>query len=155
MNGGTIIEFWRDDQQPAQQPPASDDVLLLKQAVLDIDEEPSPDDAGHDRMRAGRYALIGLGVIWIAVAAWATWRAPPAAAQDWLATISTLLIPVLLLGIAYLLLARNSLTESRRFLDTARALRTEADVLELRLGRIADQLEAALTPVAAALEGPS
>ncbi|MHA6770246.1 coiled-coil domain-containing protein [Sphingobium ummariense] len=144
MSGGsTIIEFWRDDQQPAQPAPASEDVLLLKQAVLDIEEDSAEEEAGRDGTRIARFILIGLGMVWLALAAWTTWRAPPATAQDWLSTLSTLLIPLLLLGIAYLLLARNSRAESRRFLDTARALRTEADLLELRLGRIATQLETA------------
>src|SRR3546814_429452 len=67
------------------------------------------------------------------------WRAGPAV---WPGMVATLLIPIILLGVCYILLIRNSRTESRRYLNTAQALRAEADLLELRLGRIASQLEA-------------
>jgi hypothetical protein len=61
----------------------------------------------------------------------------------WANGVATLVSPLILLGVVYLLLVRNSRSESRRYLDTARALRTEADLLELRLGRITSQLETA------------
>ena len=147
MNGGsTIVEFWRDEGNATGNAPAADDILLLKQAVLDIDD--APDDAQGEGEKLVRNARIGLGllaVLWLGFALWATivsdqWRAGPAA---WPALVATLLVPISLLGIAYLLIVRNSRAESRRYLDTAHALRTEAELLELRLGRIADRLESA------------
>ncbi|WP_448538373.1 hypothetical protein [Sphingobium yanoikuyae] len=147
MNGGsTIVEFWRDEGNATGNAPAADDILLLKQAVLDIED--APDDAQGEGEKLVRNARIGLGLLallWLGFALWATivsdqWRAGPAA---WPALVATLLVPISLLGIAYLLIVRNSRAESRRYLDTAHALRTEAELLELRLGRIADRLESA------------
>ncbi|PZU52153.1 MAG: hypothetical protein DI554_20115, partial [Sphingobium sp.] len=138
MNGGsTIVEFWRDEGNATGNAPAADDILLLKQAVLDIDD--APDDAQGEGEKLVRNARSGLGllaVLWLGFALWATivsdqWRAGPAA---WPALVATLLVPISLLGIAYLLIVRNSRAESRRYLDTAHALRTEAELLELRLG---------------------
>src|SRR3546814_5847154 len=57
--------------------------------------------------------------------------------------VATILVPLILLGVCYLLLLRNSRSEGRRYRDTARALRTEAELLELRVARIAAQLETA------------
>ncbi|PHP18140.1 hypothetical protein CG471_19210 [Sphingobium sp. IP1] len=147
MNGGsTIVEFWRDEGNATGNAPAADDILLLKQAVLDIED--APDDAqgaGEKLVRNARIGLSLLALLWLGFALWATivsdqWRAGPAA---WPALVATLLVPISLLGIAYLLIVRNSRAESRRYLDTAHALRTEAELLELRLGRIADRLESA------------
>jgi hypothetical protein len=52
-------------------------------------------------------------------------------------------VPLILLCVVYMLVMRNSRTESRRYRDTARAMRAEADLLELRLGHIVTQLESA------------
>jgi len=147
MNGGsTIVEFWRDEANATASESRTDDVLLLKQAVLDIDD--APGDAQGKGEKLVRNARIGLGLLaalWLGFALWATivsdqWRAGPAA---WPGLVATLLVPISLLAIAYLLIVRNSRAESRRYLDTAHALRTEAELLELRLGRIADRLESA------------
>ncbi|MEQ6332338.1 hypothetical protein [Sphingobium sp. MK2] len=144
MTGGsTIVEFWRDE--PSETPAQADDILLLKQAVLDIEEDDPAAGSGQAWVKRVRIALTLVAMAWIGFAGWAMvasgdLRAGPSA---WANAIATLLIPLTLLALLYLLLVRNSRTESRRYLDTARALRTEADLLELRLGRIATQLEAA------------
>lgn len=147
MTGGsTIVEFWRDDQEAIGNDSRAEDILLLKQAVLDIDE---PDDAAPgatDALLARvRIALTLVAVVWLGFAGWAIivsgdLTAGPSA---WANAVVTITAPLILLGLVYLLVARNGRTESRRYLDTARALRTEADLLELRLGRIGAQLEAA------------
>ncbi|KEQ55347.1 hypothetical protein [Sphingobium chlorophenolicum] len=145
MNGGsTIVEFWRNAEATAGDASQADDSLLLKQAVLDLEEEGVLAEHGHG-MRGAQWALIAAGLAWIGFAGWATlssgqWRAGPAA---WPGLVATILVPLILLGVCYLLLVRNSRGEARRYLDTARALRTEAELLELRLGRIAGQLETA------------
>jgi len=144
MTGGsTIVEFWRDE--PSEAPAQADDILLLKQAVLDIEEDDPAAGSGQAWVKRVRIALTLAAMAWIGFAGWAMiasgdLRAGPSA---WANAIATLLIPLTLLALLYLLSVRNSRTESRRYLDTARALRTEADLLELRLGRIATQLEAA------------
>lgn len=146
MTGGsTIVEFWRDESIATETHAGSDDILLLKQAVLDIDEDQSNGGPIEKWVKRLRVALLLTALGWICFALWAMaasgeLRAGPSA---WVGTVAMVTAPLILLGLLYLLLVRNSQTESRRYLDTARALRTEADLLELRLGRIAAQLEAA------------
>lgn len=146
MNGGsTIVEFWRDKDAATDDTARADDSLLLKQAVLDLEDEGVPIENGERGVRGTQWALLAAGIAWIGFAGWATlssgqWRAGPAA---WPGLVATILVPLILLGVCYLLLLRNSRSESRRYLDTAQALRTEAELLELRLGRIAGQLETA------------
>ena len=146
MTGGsTIVEFWRDEPRTTGDESQADDILLLKQAALNIDEDDSDDGAGDAWVRRVRVGLTLLGVGWVGFAGWAMAASGDLAGGPlfWANAIATLVVPLILLGLAYLLLMRNSRTESRRYLDTARALRTEADLLELRLGRIATQLETA------------
>ncbi|WP_242123130.1 hypothetical protein [Sphingobium sp. Sx8-8] len=146
MNGGsTIVEFWRDKGQATDDPSQADDTLLLKQAVLDLEDHQAVGENGERGIRATQSAFLSAGLLWVGFAGWASissgqWRSGPAA---WPGLVATLLVPLILLGVCYLLLLRNSRAESRRYLDTARALRTEAELLELRLGRIAGQLETA------------
>tara|TARA_R110000868_G_scaffold32759_41_gene119454 strand:- start:2857 stop:5523 length:2667 start_codon:yes stop_codon:yes gene_type:complete len=144
MTGGsTIVEFWRDE--PSETPAQADDIMLLNQAVMDIEEDDPAAGSGEAWVKRVRIALTIMAVAWIGFAGWAMiasgdLRAGPSAFAN---AIATLLVPLTLLALTYLLLVRNSRSESRRYLDTARALRTEADLLELRLGRIATQLEGA------------
>lgn len=145
MNGGsTIVEFWRDKDSAAAEASRVDDILILEQAIPDDEDAQAPDQR-EKAVRRTQYAFLALAIAWVAFAGWATtssgqWVAGPAA---WPALVASILIPVILLGVCYLLLARTSRAESRRYFDTARALRTEAELLEERLGRIARQLETA------------
>lgn len=146
MNGGsTIVEFWRDTHVAADDSSQSDDVLLLKQAALDLEEDHAVAPDGERAIRGMHIAFIAGGLSWLGFAGWATvasgqWHGGPAA---WPGLVATIAIPLILLGVCYLLLLRNSRTEARRYLHTAQALRTEAELLEQRLGRIASQLETA------------
>ena len=144
MTGGsTIVEFWRDE--PSQTPAQADDILLLKQAVSDIEEDDPADGSSNAWIKWVRITLTVAALGWIGFAGWAMSASGDlrAGSSAWASAIATLLVPLTLLALTYLLLMRSSRTESRRYLDTARALRTEADLLELRLGRIATQLECA------------
>ncbi len=145
MSGGsTIVEFWRDEEPARADAVPADDILLLNQAVLDIDEQDELSGRTAGTVRRIRIAMIVVGIAWIGFCVWAFFRAAPLPAIDALpGIVATSAVPLVMLGVAYLLLARNSRTESGRYLDTARAMRTEGDLLELRLARIADQLEAA------------
>jgi hypothetical protein len=146
MTGGsTIVDFWRDEPIAADSQAQSDDILLLKQAVMDIDEAPVTDDRDAKWMRPVTIALTILALGWVGFAGWSAtasgqWRAGP---TGWSEAIATLAVPLILLCVLYMLIMRNSRTESRRYRDTARAMRAEADLLELRLGHIVTQLESA------------
>jgi hypothetical protein len=148
MTGGTstIVEFWRDELNATGTESQADDILLLKQAVLEIDESDETAGNGAEKtVKRVRIALSLLAVLWLGFAGWAIIVSGDLAAgpSAWANAVVTLAVPLILLALSYLLLVRNSRTESRRYLDTARALRTEADLLELRLGRISNQLESA------------
>ncbi|BAV64187.1 hypothetical protein [Sphingobium cloacae] len=146
MTGGsTIVEFWRDHEKSANDASREEDVSPEDQSLFDMEEDEAAPTRADRALRRARLAFSILGAVWLAFAIWAglssgQWRAGPAA---WPAMVATALIPLILLGVCYILLIRNSRTESRRYLHTAQALRTEADLLELRLGRIANQLETA------------
>ncbi|MBB3980896.1 seryl-tRNA synthetase [Sphingobium fontiphilum] len=145
MSGGsTIVEFWRDEQSAAPQGARGDDILLLNQAVLDIGDDEGMNGVSARFVARLRWTIAALAVAWLGFCVWAYGVATPlTAASDLPGAVATLSAPLIMLGVGYLLLARNSRAESGRYLDTARAMRTEGDLLELRLGRIADQLEAA------------
>lgn len=146
MTGGsTIVEFWRDAPTATDAQAQSDDILLLEQSVLDIGGEGSEGRSEDPWVRRVHVGLALLAIGWIGFAIWGlvTSGAFAGSPSLWPTTLATLFMPLTLIGVAYLLLVRNSRAESRRYLDTARALRTESDLLELRLGTIAAQLEAA------------
>ena len=146
MTGGsTIVDFWRDEPIATDSQPQSDDILLLQQAVMDIDDAPTADDSDTKWMGPASVALVVLAIGWAAFAGWGivasdvTGTGP----AGWSQAIATLAAPLILLGVLYMLLMRNSRTEARRYRDTSRAMRAEADLLELRLGHIVTQLESA------------
>ncbi|MFZ2998493.1 hypothetical protein [Sphingobium sp.] len=146
MTGGsTIAEFWRNTDIATHDDPQADDILLLDHTVMSDDPEDDPHVGTGDGWITRIRLLLGLlAVAWVGFAGWAIATSGDLATPSlWANALATLAIPPTLLGVAYLLLMRNSRSESRRYLDTAHALRTEADHLERRLGRIADQLEAA------------
>jgi hypothetical protein len=148
MTGGsTIVEFWRDeDDARGRNRQDEEDILLLQQAVLDIDpDEESAAGAGDRLLQRARILLGTLALLWTAVALWAMIASGDLAAgpSAWVNAVVTVTVPLILLGVVYLLLMRSSRAESRRYLDTARALRTEADLLDIRLARLSAQLEAA------------
>ena len=146
MTGGsTIVDFWRDEPIATESQAQSDDILLLKQAVMDIDEVPATNDRDAKWTRPVTAALAILALAWIVFAGWSVMvsgqlRAGPA---GWSQAVATMAVPLILLCVVYMLVMRNSRTESRRYRDTARAMRAEADLLELRLGHIVTQLESA------------
>jgi hypothetical protein len=146
MTGGKIVEFGRHQDSQHAGSAREEEILLLDQAVLDITE--ADDEAVDAAMRSiggTRIVLAVLSLVWIAFCGWAMFGAgqPLPAPAALPALVATLLVPLIMLAVGYLLLVRNSRTESGRYLDTSRALRIEADLLETRLGRIANQLAAA------------
>ena len=145
MTGGsTIAEFWREDQNMAGKSQQEDDVLLLEEMAPDIDD-PDPQIGADPVTRRARIILGLLAAGWLGFAGWALGSSGALAAGPaaWANAVVTLMIPLILLGVGYLLIVRNSRTEARRYLDAARALRTEADLLDIRLRRSRAQLDAA------------
>ncbi len=138
MTGGsTIVEFWRDDQKTAGDAPQSGDILLLDEAVVE-----EPDDSGDSSRHRLRLLLGFVALLWCGLALWAmiasgTLGADPA---GWPVAVATLSAPLILIGLAYMLILRGSRSESRRYLAMARGLRSETELLEARLGRVATQL---------------
>lgn len=145
MNGGsTIVEFWREESSDSRGP-QKEDVLLLEQAVMDsAEDDDAPEGAGRS-VQTIRVALALVAVLWLGFCGWAFFSVSTGLPSPYAlpGLVATAVVPLVMLGVLYLLLVRNSRTESRRYLETAHALRVEADMLELRLGRIADQLATA------------
>src|SRR3546814_2653000 len=53
MNGGsTIVEFWRDKDAATDDAARADDALLLKQAVLDLEDDGMPAESEGHGMRS-------------------------------------------------------------------------------------------------------
>ena len=146
MTGGsTIVEFWRNKSIATSSESQVEDDLQSRQALQDLEAESEAIALDERAARRTRLAFGALALAWLGFAGWAVaasgqWRSGPVA---WPGIIATMLVPIVLLGVGYLLLTRNSRAESRRYLNTARALRTEAEMLELRLARINSQLTGA------------
>ncbi len=146
MSGGsTIVEFWRDRADAAEPHLKTDDILLLEQSAFDVEETEAARRDEERRVRRIRAILIVVALAWLGFAGWAFVTADGLRAQPdaWVGMIATSVMPLALLGIAYLLILRGSRSESRRYLDTARVLRTETERLEIRLARISTQLDSA------------
>ena len=63
MTGGiTIVDFWRDEPIATESQAQSDDILLLKQAVMDIDEAPATNDRDAKWTRPVTAALAMLAL---------------------------------------------------------------------------------------------
>ncbi|WP_030538568.1 hypothetical protein [Sphingobium sp. DC-2] len=146
MTGGsTIVEFWRNKSIATTNESQAEDDLQSKQALQDLEAESEAIARDERAARRTAMAFAVLGAAWLGFAGWATistgqWRAGPAA---WPGIVAAILVPIVLLGLCYLLMTRNSRAESRRYLNSARALRTETEMLELRLARINAQLASA------------
>lgn len=146
MSGGsTIVEFWRGANDAAETQSQTDDILLLEQAAFDIDDNDSVRQDADRRVTRIRVALIVVGLSWLIFSGWAFVAAGGLREKPsvWVEAIGTGVAPLALLGIVYLLMVRGSRNETRRYLDTAHVLRTETERLEIRLARIATQLETA------------
>src|SRR3546814_20125846 len=92
-----------------------------------------------------RGGAIAAALIWLAFYGWFLFGAgfprPGLAAVPGI--VSTAAIPLVLIGLLYIIAMRNSRTEMRRFGEAANLLRVERRRLERRLGRMRDQLTAA------------
>ncbi len=112
--------------------PQSDEVFELDQSDEYFEEEPA---IASSRTRWILPSLAILGVVaWTVFYGWAirdqVLQASPVSWTGWIANWA---IPVLLLGVAWLIAMRNSHSEARRFAATAATLRQESEALDHRL----------------------
>lgn len=123
---------------------------LTGNAAAAVDELPGPLDLTEDfdepvepvwgRVFAGIALVLAAG--WVAVMVWLGW--PQLAAGDALGIASfaaLVAMPLVLIGVVWLLAMRTSRAEARRFGTTARAMRIEAARLERVVSTISRRLE--------------
>ncbi len=103
------------------------------------EEEPEERPA---KVRALSILLLVLALAWTAAAIWSIWRTSPALTvpnlMQWLAFVSP---PLILLGVAWLLLGQTPRRETERFTRAISAMRTESTALESVLTIVAARLE--------------
>ena len=104
------------------------------------DEPPAPRRPLGRTLLAALLILLALG--WVGAAAWTIAQARPAltlaAMLSWTATVS---VPLVLLGIVWLIFGRTSRRETERFTRAVAAMRRESSALEGVLGVVAARLE--------------
>ncbi|MCJ2181130.1 ATPase [Novosphingobium sp. 1949] len=110
------------------------------------DTAPSPVRALVAPLLAGTFALgwsaLFLAARWPSLRSGVTLAEVPALVTQWC-------VPVLLIGLVWLLVLRHSAREGRRFGDVARTLSVESDLLERRLASVNRELSLAREFVAA------
>ena len=145
MTGGSkIVGLWRDAEPLADDTAGTDEELLLEEAAPDLEAEFGDYSAAPSRAFPFMGMILGLAAIgWLVFNGWLLFSRPLPTIESIPGLFATVAIPLILLGTGWLLILRNSQAESRRFADTARQLRYESELLELRLGRIGSQLVAA------------
>lgn len=155
MAGGHhIIGLKRETAPVDDELMSSDDELLLEEyfSAEDVDTERAADNSGLIRG-----ALLAAGLVWIAFNAWLLLgRGTPMPTLDAVPQhLAAVAIPLVLIGVLYLLLMRNSRAEANRFAQLTGKLRSESDALQDRLSHIGTQLNnarSALQEQAALLE---
>lgn len=154
MSGGTriiAIDAAADNSASEQALAAEVATQTADPAALDWDDEPLP------RPRRDWFAVVAAGLAVAAVAGWSalfglvhqaefTSDATPAQWSIWIRDWS---VPVLLVGVAWLVAMRNSRREAARFGDTARLLADESARLEQRLTAVNRELSLAREFIAA------
>ncbi|MEH6789600.1 hypothetical protein [Parasphingorhabdus sp.] len=112
----------------------------------DWDHYADDGDTASSRGRVAPLVLIGLAVaVWTCFFLWAnrdifaTMPSPKVGIE----LLTQWCLPVIALGIGYLLYMRNSTREAGRFADVAASLRAESDLLETRLKTVNNELNVA------------
>ncbi|NYH94313.1 ATPase [Novosphingobium marinum] len=155
VGGSRIIAFGAGGEE------AGRDEFLLTEEVAEAESQPDPDDAlqesyvsfdddGESAEEVGRpdwlfpSIAVGLALAWTAFYFWA--RSADIASMvpgDWASVISEWAVPVLLIGVVWLIAMRNSRREATRFGDAARVLSDESMRLEERLVAVNRELSLA------------
>lgn len=149
MTGGSrivAIDAGTPDGGPAQQPldVTDDDVLIVDQVWEDEGEHAPLPGRSRLGLAAGVAAILSV-VAWTAL--FAVVNGPAIAAGGspalWLGWIRDWSIPVLLVGMAWLIAMRSSRREAHRFGQAARLLNDESVRLEQRLATVNSELSLA------------
>ncbi len=163
MQGGTrIISLGTGHTVPGAEV-ARDELLLSQEAEPAWDapedlESPYESAASEEIEPAvpSREWLLPAGALtallaWTAFFAWANWPllADAPGAARWAGLVSQWATPALLIGVAWLLIMRNSRREARRFGDAAFLLSTQSRQLEDRLATVNRELSLAREFIAA------
>ncbi|PKB25543.1 hypothetical protein B0I00_0745 [Novosphingobium kunmingense] len=149
MTGGSrivAIDAGAPDAAPAQtQPDERDEDVLVVDQVWEPDEE-APSLSGRSRLAVAVAAIAGTAVLaWTALfvsvnkGGMLTGGSP----AEWLAWIRDWSVPVLLVGVAWLIAMRSSRREAYRFGQAARLLGDESARLEQRLSIVNSELSLA------------
>lgn len=146
MTGGSrivAIDAGTPDSAPAEmQPDSQDDTVLVAEEVWD-EAPPLP--------RRSRMAVFAAVLALAVVAGWTALfftvnqgaMLAGGSAAEWVGWIRDWSMPVLLVGVAWLIAMRNSRREAHRFGETARLLSTESMALERRLTTVNSELSLA------------
>ncbi|MFN3945568.1 MAG: hypothetical protein ACK4K7_11630 [Allosphingosinicella sp.] len=134
----------RADAQPFDGTGFSDEPVGSEwSADAAFEETPQDEVAPFRGRRALAAILILLALGWVGLSVWAIVGMGPAmslpAALSWVATAS---VPLVLLGILWLLFGRSSRRETERFTAAVQAMRSEANALESVLAIVSDRLSA-------------
>ena len=129
---------------PSPAPPAPD-------WLAELELEPEAELAPPRREWLASALAIGAVLVWTAWFGWAMRHrfAAGVTPSDGVAMFGNWALPVLLVGMAWLLLMRTSRREAMRFGDAARALSAEAEALEHRLVAVNRELSLAREFIAA------
>lgn len=143
------------DAGSAEGLPAAVDQAEAAEAPLALDE--SWAEEAQPAPRVSRWPLVAAGLAIMAVIGWSVlfFLAYPTAllaggtVQDWAVWIRDWSMPVLLVGVAWLIAMRNSRREAIRFGEVAQSLSRESAALEARLTNVNSELSLAREFIAA------
>ena len=113
--------------------------------LAELEQEPEPEYEPASREWLASALALGAVLVWTAWFGWAMRHrfAEGVTPSEGVAMLGNWALPVLLVGMAWLLLMRTSRREAMRFGDAARALSAEAEALEHRLVAVNRELSLA------------
>ena len=141
---GKVIGIRRDAGNDEQFEKASEQELLHDADFMDVSFIEA-DVPQNDREPTIRAVLLGGAVIWAGFSVWLYFgrghSLPTVESVPMI--VMTVITPLILLALIYLILTRSSSAEARRFGTIARSMREESDALDARMSEVGAQLLAA------------
>ncbi len=146
MNGGSHIIDLRPDAADAADEDDMQQGALLHGAAASFAEQRNEEThvvQSETRSVVGAVVAIIAGTGWIAGMLWLSWPRLQAGLLplDLVNFVAALCVPLVLIGIVWLLLMRSSTAEARRFGATADKLRAEANALERTIATMSQQID--------------